>query len=189
MTSPNRLTGYQLSATSPINYVPVVITADACHPIAKYLHLEHRMFRLADISRILEHIHETGSTSYAKSASIPKFTPTKLAAARRKAKFDQLVAEWNEDIKYLSSSDALIDHPAYQQIIGMGRPVLPLIFRNLEETGGHWFWALREITGEDPVKPEEWGNIAAMTARWLAWWKSHKPLKPRKRINARTRSF
>ena len=94
------------------------------------------------------------------------------------AEFDRLVAEWKEGTKYQSSSDDIISYPAYQQIIGMGKPVLPLIIRNLEEAGGHWFWALREITGEDPVQPEEWGNIAAMTARWLAWWKNHSYLEP-----------
>ena len=104
---------------------------------------------------------------------------TTPAADGIQAEFDRLVAEWKEDTKYLSSSDAIIDHPAYQQIIRMGKPVLPLIMQTLEEAGGHWFWALREITGEDPVQPEEWGNITAMTARWLAWWESPSPLKLR----------
>ena len=92
-----------------------------------------------------------------------------LAAADIQAEFDRLAAEWKEDTRFVSSTHALTGHPAYQRIIRIGEPALPLILRNLEESGGHWFSALREITGEDPVKPEERGNVRAMTARWLEW--------------------
>jgi hypothetical protein len=46
------------------------------------------------------------------------------------------------------------NHPAYQRIIEMGQPVMPLIFRELEREPDHWFWALQSITGENPVKLE-----------------------------------
>ena len=111
-----------------------------------------------------------------------------LAATEMQVEFDRLAAEWKEDTKFLSSSHALIGHPAYQRIIRMGEPAVPLILRNLEESGGHWFWALREITGEDPVKPEERGNVRAMTARWMEWWNLRNSPKSRKRINARAKS-
>ncbi len=59
--------------------------------------------------------------------------------------------------------------PAYQAIIGMGRTALPFIFEELHQRGGHWFWALRAITGENPVPPEHRGNVEAMTQDWLRW--------------------
>lgn len=40
-----------------------------------------------------------------------------------------------------------VSHPAYRQIIEMGQPALPLIFRELERNGGEWFDALQSITG------------------------------------------
>jgi hypothetical protein len=64
-------------------------------------------------------------------------------------------------------------HPAYQQIIGMGEDVIPLILWELEKTPNHWFWALRAISDEDPVKPEERGNIHKMAQSWLKWGKEH----------------
>ena len=35
--------------------------------------------------------------------------------------------------------------------------------------GGHWFYALREITGANPVKPDDRGKVAIMQASWLEW--------------------
>jgi hypothetical protein len=60
-------------------------------------------------------------------------------------------------------------HPAYQEIIGMGRDALPLILFELERKVDHWFWALRSITGIDPVRPEHRGDLNAMAADWIRW--------------------
>jgi hypothetical protein len=60
-------------------------------------------------------------------------------------------------------------HPAYQQIIGMGTPAVPLILAELKRGVDHWFWALRAITRENPVPPESLGDMDAMAAAWLAW--------------------
>ena len=83
--------------------------------------------------------------------------------------FRELVNSWREDTKYLSSIHEMVLHPAYQRIIGMGRQALPFIFEELKRQPDHWFWALQAITGEDPVPPEDRGNIAAMARHWLRW--------------------
>jgi hypothetical protein len=84
-------------------------------------------------------------------------------------RFDQLAAQWREDCKYSSFLTERAMHPAYQQIIGMGRGALPLIFEDLQRGPDHWFWALRAITGEDPVPPNSKGKLPEMTAAWLTW--------------------
>ena len=43
----------------------------------------------------------------------------------------------------------------------MGQPAVPLILERMRSQGGHWFHALRYITGADPVNPEDLGNVAA----------------------------
>jgi hypothetical protein len=58
---------------------------------------------------------------------------------------------------------------AYQQIIGMGRDALPFILKDLAETRSHWFWALRAITGVDPVEPQYRGHVGRMADQWLEW--------------------
>jgi hypothetical protein len=60
-------------------------------------------------------------------------------------------------------------HPAYQQIIGLGPKAVPLIVRSLRNEPDHWFWALKAITGEDPVAVDDRGDLRRMTESWLAW--------------------
>jgi hypothetical protein len=86
-----------------------------------------------------------------------------------RSRFERLADEWNEETEFVSSSTTMILNSAYQQIIGMGNAVLPLIFKRLESQGGHWFWALKHITGEDPLASSDAGNYQKMREGWLAW--------------------
>lgn len=67
----------------------------------------------------------------------------------------------------------MVAHPAYLQIIGLGRAVLPYLLDELARQPDHWFHALSAITGEDPIPPSAEGNLAAMTPAWLAWGRAH----------------
>ena len=51
----------------------------------------------------------------------------------------------------------------------MGPTALPLILERLDSKGGHWFWALQHISGEDPISPEDAGNYEKMREAWLQW--------------------
>jgi hypothetical protein len=84
-------------------------------------------------------------------------------------RFRQLVARWKAERLPHSSSTRLTDHPAYHEIIAMGRRAVPWLLAELEREPDHWFIALRRLSGADPVKPEHRGNLDAMTADWLAW--------------------
>ena len=86
-------------------------------------------------------------------------------------RFAVLAARWYQETAALSSVSQIAMHPAYQEIIGMGPDVVPLILHELQKKPGHWFWALRAITGEDPVEPEQRGKIREMTAAWVRWGK------------------
>ncbi len=83
--------------------------------------------------------------------------------------FASLAEEWKTATAVLSSTTAMVRHPAYQAIIALGPPVVPLLLQDLQREPVHWFEALQAITGEDPVPREHWGNSAAMSADWLAW--------------------
>jgi hypothetical protein len=87
-----------------------------------------------------------------------------------------LASQWKEACGFLSSTTAMVHHPAYQAIIGLGPPVVPLLLRELEKEPAHWFEALKAITGQDPVSPKDWGNIPAMASAWLAWGRSRNLL-------------
>jgi hypothetical protein len=88
-------------------------------------------------------------------------------------KFERLVKWWREENRFTSSMTKLIMHQAYQQIIGIGPAAVPLIFRELQRNPDHWFWALTAITGDNPVKPEDAGDVERMTQAWLEWGKQH----------------
>lgn len=90
-----------------------------------------------------------------------------VAALERE--FRRLAEQWRSETMAMSSSTDIALHPAYYQMIGMGAVVVPWILRELQQNGGHWFLALRAITRQNPVKPEERGQIKKMTAAWLKW--------------------
>ncbi len=92
------------------------------------------------------------------------------------SEFHALAHQWKEACGLLSSTSAMIAHPAYRAIIELGQPVVPLLLRELEKEPVHWFEALKAITGEDPVSTKDWGNISAMASAWLAWGRSRNLL-------------
>ncbi len=97
-------------------------------------------------------------------------TEAKLASAGVLAqRFDALAQAWRRECGHLSSVREMILHPAYQQIIGMGRDALPFLLRELERQPDHWFWALWAITQENPVPVEHRGRVPDMARGWLEW--------------------
>jgi len=86
--------------------------------------------------------------------------------------FARLAADWRKSRGPSSFIQDIVLHPAYQRIIGLGRPVVRHILRELQRSPDHWFWALHSITGEDPVKESDSGNLARMADAWLKWGRS-----------------
>jgi len=84
-------------------------------------------------------------------------------------RFEQLKADWQSQSRYLSNSAQMAMLWPYQQIIGMGPAVVPLILAELERRTDHWFWALEAITGENPVPEEAAGNVGEMARAWIDW--------------------
>ncbi|MBI1902479.1 MAG: hypothetical protein HYS13_15360 [Planctomycetia bacterium] len=88
-------------------------------------------------------------------------------------RFRILVQQWKQSRGPTSSTTQLAMHPAYQQIIGLGAPAVPLLLRELQREPDHWFWALKAITGEDPVPEESRGKLRHMADAWLQWGRAH----------------
>lgn len=92
-------------------------------------------------------------------------------------KFDRLANQWKNETLHLSSIHQISMHPAYQEIIGMGDKAILLILREMEQSPDHWFWALRSITGVNPINDESRGNILKMTEEWLRWGRINEYLQ------------
>lgn len=84
-------------------------------------------------------------------------------------RFNRLASQWQEETWFMSNADNMARHPAYQEIIRMGKPAVPLILSAMRKKPHHWFWALNIINRFDVVKKEHAGNIKAMTRDWLEW--------------------
>jgi hypothetical protein len=98
-------------------------------------------------------------------------------AAKRWMKFQELSREWRAKRGATSSITAMSTLEAYQKIIGMGESAVPLILAQLKAEGDEpdqWFWALRMITGANPVLPADQGNFRAMAQAWIAWSESEE---------------
>lgn len=89
------------------------------------------------------------------------------SATRRK--FARLARKWRRETAVLSSTSDIAMHPAYQAIIGMGEPAVPLILESLAHRVDHWFWALEAITQDAPVPRRLKGDIEEMAQAWLKW--------------------
>jgi hypothetical protein len=83
-------------------------------------------------------------------------------------RFEFLAKAWRKECAHLSSVEEMVLHPAYQQIIGMGKEAIPFLLCELERQPDHWFWALWVITGEDPVRSDHRGSGSGY-GKQLAW--------------------
>src|SRR5262249_17359078 len=76
---------------------------------------------------------------------------------------------WEAQTQFLSDPRPLVEHPAFQEIIGPGEEAVPRLLRDLERGPCLWVWALPRITGANPVAPSDGGNTRKMTEAWLRW--------------------
>jgi hypothetical protein len=120
--------------------------------------------RLAQGGRTPAEVLQERLEEFSDSQSVP------LALSHR---FDALATQWRRETRHLSLMNDIVLNPAYQQIIGMGKPAIALILEDLKQQPEHWFWALRSITGENPIRPEDRGRLPQMTEAWLEWGRQH----------------
>lgn len=99
--------------------------------------------------------------------------PDRPAIDAIKQTFDSLVAEWKATRGPHSRLDKLVLNQAYQRIIGLGPPAIPLLLREMHKQPSHWDWALKAITGTDPVPREAWGDLEKIASAWLKWGKEN----------------
>jgi len=90
----------------------------------------------------------------------------------RSFRFQELVSRWRSERGATSSITSMAMCDAYQRIIGMGPEAIRLVISQLRSEGDEpdqWFWALKVLSGADPVKEEDRGDFLKMTDAWIAW--------------------
>ncbi len=104
-----------------------------------------------------------------RPASIDPTVPVELPDARTIRRFDALRDEWLNDFSAQSGGVPDTSHCAYRAIIAMGWEVVPLLLREMDQLSGHWQEALAEITGEDPLRESDFGDLELIARRWVEW--------------------
>jgi hypothetical protein len=101
--------------------------------------------------------------------------PSSAPAPDLERKFLTLAETWTRETAHLSSTRQMAEHPVFREIVSLGRPVVPLIFKELlRDPGFHWFHALRDIIGSGSEIPTEaQGRLRPVTECWLRWGKEH----------------
>jgi hypothetical protein len=83
--------------------------------------------------------------------------------------FKALAEEWHRETAAHSSMTIRQRHSAYRKMVNLGPVIVPMLLQALQEMPDFWFPLLREITKENPVKPDERGDYKKMSDAWLAW--------------------
>jgi len=71
----------------------------------------------------------------------------------------KFIQKWKNETKYYLFSNEIHNSEYYQAIIKLGKDVLPFIFAELQKESGHWFYALKQITNENPLKESSKGIL------------------------------
>ncbi len=83
--------------------------------------------------------------------------------------FRVLAERWKRETAILSSLSKKTKHPAYREIVKLGDAVLPYLICELAGQPDHWFSALEEITGKNPVSEADRKDIQWATQAWVRW--------------------
>jgi hypothetical protein len=92
-------------------------------------------------------------------------------------RFKELAKRWRKETSHLSVASRMAAHPSYRQIVKMGWAVVPLLLAELRRKPDHWFIALEEITGNNPVSPECEGKLKRMADAWVHWGEQEGHIK------------
>lgn len=90
-------------------------------------------------------------------------------------RFPDLAEWWHSDTDAMSTDREKFEHVAYQRIIkDLGKPALRFILEDLRDHRGHWFHALRELSGDHSIDAGVQGNMKRARDLWLQWGRSRK---------------
>lgn len=87
--------------------------------------------------------------------------------------FLELKEKWKKETIFESSADKIFSNSNYVRIIDFGSDALPWIIKDLKRNGGFWFFALKKITGINPIKNENVGKYEGMKKDWIEWSEKH----------------
>ncbi|MEW6252253.1 MAG: hypothetical protein AB1716_16565 [Planctomycetota bacterium] len=82
---------------------------------------------------------------------------------------EALLNRWDLGAPRFLDVHLLAEQPLYRQIVARGRVMLPMLLAKLDGKSPQWFAALEEISGTNPIRVENEGQVAAMSGDWKQW--------------------
>jgi hypothetical protein len=130
--------------------------------------------KVAESRRAYHRLPDVVRVSSKDMSGIVLFPPKQSARYSLEQEFKELAEKWRMEIEVLSSTSEIVSNFNYYRIIALGKDIVPLILQELQENGGQWYLALRVLTNQNPVNPEDVGNIKKMKMAWLNWGREHR---------------
>jgi hypothetical protein len=100
-------------------------------------------------------------------------------AAEQVAKdFQEIALQWEQhcqNVAFSSSMDDRLKTPAYERLVQLGPPTVPLIFSRWandkdDERRVPWYFALEDITGVQMIEDRNWFSPREAEQAWRDWW-------------------
>jgi hypothetical protein len=106
-----------------------------------------------------------------ESWHFPKLRPLRVSQVSEELEktFQDLASRWREETAGMASPTKKMLNFNYLKILTLTKAVVPLIIKELAKRPDDWFLALRLLTEENPVKPEDSENFKLVTESWLKW--------------------
>lgn len=112
-------------------------------------------------SGILAQTSNSSTTDYIRSVDTRE-----LISSNRKFIFQFHLNNWESKVKFLSSTNAIIDNDDFKAIVNMGQHAVPFIIEQIERKPSTLVWALNFIFGRKITsKPD--ATIADASKLWV----------------------
>lgn len=119
----------------------------------------------------------TGIHSFPIPTYIPNMTTEEAIKQVRgiihkymESRFEELLGEWIRSTSHHSALQAIDAHPARQEIVSMGKQIVPTVLQNIDRYTIALSGILVELTGENPVKKSEHvGRVKFIAEDWKVW--------------------
>jgi hypothetical protein len=114
--------------------------------------------------------------SFVGLTSAPAPEPTVEVDAALAERFGGLVEQWEQETMFTSSAHEIVLSKAYQRIIALGPPVIPLVLEKLKTEPHGWMWALQALAQDDVA--EGAGSVEEAAELWLDWGRARGYVLP-----------
>ncbi len=88
-------------------------------------------------------------------------------------KFNTLADQWAvhcQSVMFSSNINDYLSHPAYAQLVALGKPAIPFIMQRYQADNLHWEFILDDITGFNWIKDRQSFSPKLLKAQWFKWW-------------------